>query len=525
MRPIDFFDEAVDSFEQRVALIDRGVTLTFGALARVSKQIANVLDAVHGDSRPRPVGIWSPNDYRCVAGTLGVMRAGGIIMPLHSHASAEKVAQFVNALEPDVVFFHTALQDRLPALQRVVRHTVRWICLDGDCAGAETLEHLMSSAGDQHVDRWGDAYGNPGRPAFVRQTSGTTGEPRTLVGNIASFAVSHVALQRHLAHSDSPVALVATPFSHAAGLHAFAILAIGGTLVLRPEFETTDVLRSIQEHRVTHMWLPVSALHLMLAHPALHEFDYGSLKQILLGASAPSPDRLRDAVAAFGPCMAVHYGQSEGGFLTWLDERTVADAAAGHHAERLASSGTTMHVARVSIMDEHGNHVPRGEVGEIVARGASVKPFIRRLGVEDDAEMATAQQYGWHHTGDLGYLDAAGYLYVVGRKKDMIISGGFKVPVAEVERTIMELPAVAECAVIGVPDSQRGEAVKAIVTIRPGHTLSIPALLAHCRSRIGRVNSPVTIEEWAELPRTSVGKIDKRGIRQQFWAGASREIN
>lgn len=524
MRPIDFFDQAVDLFGARVAVVDRGATLTFRALARLSKQIAKVLDGIHGEPRPAPVAIWSSNDYRCIGATLGIMRAGGIVMPLHSHDSADKVAQFVNALAPTVVFFNTAVRDQVIAVQGLVPHAIRWICFDGACAGAEALDRLISPD-DDYVDRWGDSYGNPNRPAFVRQTSGTTGESRTFVGNIASFAVSHVALQRHLAHSDSPVALVATPLSHAAGLHAFAVLALGGTLVLRPEFEVIDVLRCIQEHRVTHMWLPVSALHLMLAHPALPDFKYGSLQQILLGASSPSPDKLRDAVAAFGPCLAVHYGQSEGGFLTWLDERTVAQAAAGHHPERLASSGTTMHVARISIMDDCGNHVPRGQVGEIVARGASVKPFIRRLGEEDEAEMTTSQRFGWHHTGDLGYIDAAGYLYVVGRKKDMVITGGIKVPAAEVERAIMEIPAVAECAVIGVPDAQRGETVKAIVRVRAGHSLSIPLLLAHCRSRLGRTNSPASVEEWAEFPRTPVGKIDKLRIRQKFWASESREIN
>lgn len=527
MRPVDVFDTAVDAYATRLAVVDGDVTLDYAQMALLSRRIA-ALVATITDDEPLPIAICSPNDYRAVACTLGIMRAGGVVVPLHTRNSSDQLGAYLAQLKPRAVFYHSSVAPLIRRARACVE-PCRWICLDGAVDGDLSLEAALERV-DEYVDRWGDPFANSRRPVFARQTSGTTGTPKVVIGDVASFAISHLALQHRLAASlapggGAPVCLVAAPFSHAAGLHAFGMFALGATLVLRHDFDTLDVLASIARYRVTHMWLPASALNLLLAHPDLSAVDCSSLRQVLIGASAPSPAKLKEAVAALGPCIAVHYGQIEGGFLTWLDERTLARAAAGDRPERLASSGTTMHVGRVSILHDDGRELPRGEVGEIVARSLSVKPYMTSLEAVDADEMATSKAYGWHHTGDLGYIDAEGYLYVVGRKKDMVITGGFKVAAAEVERVIMELPEVAECAVIAVPDVLRGEAPKAIITVRRGAAVTEAAVLTHCRAKLGRLNAPVTIEQWPELPRTSVGKIDKHRIRERFWANADRDVN
>jgi len=523
MRPIDFFDSAAERYPGEVALVDAGgATMTFLELSRLTYRVAAALTRIT-DGKPLPVGILSPNHSLVVVCTVGIMRAGAVVTALHERTGTERNLRYLRDVEPCVVFYHSLLADAVNAFRSSLSPSIRWVCIDGPGDGL-SLDEFTSGTGE-FTDRWGDAFGNPARPVYIRQTSGTAGTPKMIVGDVASYQVTHSALQQRLRVNDVwPICLVATPISHAAGVHAFAMLTLGATLVIMKDFEAKEVLNRIEGHKVTHMWLPASALYLLLSCPRLSDTDCSSLRSVLLGASAISGEKLKEAVATFGPCVAVNYAQIEGGFLTWLDETTVARAAAGHHPERLTSSGLSMDVGRLAVMDEQGNLVPRGQTGELVVRGPSVKPYIMKPFVLDTVELAKSQSHGWHHTGDLGYIDPDGYVYVVGRKKDLVITGGFKVSVAEVERAIMELPEISECVAIGVPDDMRGEAVKAIVVARAGKHVSARQILTHCRARLGRLHAPVTVEHWSELPRNAGGKIDRQLLRSRFWKTPTPDV-
>jgi len=207
--------------------------------------------------------------------------------------------------------------------------------------------------------------------------------------------------------------------------------------------------------------------------------------------------------------------------LTWLDPATVAAAAAGDHPERLRSCGRSTYAVRLAIMDDKGRLLPPNERGEIVARGNLVNPGYYNL-PEATAEI---RAFGWHHTGDVGYMDEDGYFYIVDRKKDMIISGGFNVYSAEVEAAVMELREVRECAVIGVPSDTWGEAVKAVIVLRDGESLTEGSVIAHCKDRLGGVKSPKSVEFWPEIPKTPAGKTDKKAVRKRYWAGADRNVH
>jgi acyl-CoA synthetase (AMP-forming)/AMP-acid ligase II len=176
---------------------------------------------------------------------------------------------------------------------------------------------------------------------------------------------------------------------------------------------------------------------------------------------------------------------------------------------------------RLAIMDEAGRLLAPNQTGEIVARGSLVTPGYHNL-PEATAEI---RKFGWHHTGDVGYRDEDGFFYIVDRKKDMIITGGFNVFSAEVEAAIMSLPQIYECAVIGVPDDKWGEAVKAMVVMRKGQSLSQDAVIAHCKEMLGGVKSPKSVEFVAEIPKTAAGKIDRKTLRAPYWAGMSRAVH
>jgi acyl-CoA synthetase (AMP-forming)/AMP-acid ligase II len=310
--------------------------------------------------------------------------------------------------------------------------------------------------------------------------------------------------------------------SHAAGVVAFTMFAIGATNVIMPRFNAGEVLRNIERYRATHLFLPPTAFYNLLAHPDLGKFDYSSLKVFLLAGSPVSPDKLKKGVGVFGPCLCQCYGQTEAPMLlTWLDQKTVAAAAAGDHLERLRSCGKATSAVRLAIMNDEGNTLSPNQTGEIVARGTLVTAGYYKM-PEATAEI---RKYGWHHTGDVGYMDEDGYVYIVDRKKDMIITGGFNVFCAEVEAGIMALPQVEECAVIGVPDDKWGETVKAFVVLHEGESLSEDEVIRHCKAKLGGVKSPKSVEFCAEIPKTYAGKIDRKALRKPYWAGADRAVH
>jgi fatty-acyl-CoA synthase len=308
------------------------------------------------------------------------------------------------------------------------------------------------------------------------------------------------------------VLLSMAPMSHAGGPVAFATLVLGGTVVVPRNVTPANVLAAIQQERVTELWLSPTALYLLLDYPRRREFDTSSIRRFLMGMAGVSPDRVRAAVEAFGPCIAHTYGQIETGIVTVLDAATVAEAVGGVGPERLASSGMNAGINRFAIMDDDGRLLTAGTEGEIVVRGSMVKRYL------DDEATAVAQAGGWHRTGDVGYVDAAGYLYVVGRKRDVVNVGGLKVAAADVERTIMELGEVRECAVVAVPDTLRGDAIKAVVVAASGRSIDPGRVIRHCLARLGVGRAPHSVDVWPELPRSPVGKIDKRQIRERVSA-------
>jgi len=287
-----------------------------------------------------------------------------------------------------------------------------------------------------------------------------------------------------------------------------------------PGFDAEAVMRAIQRDRVTHMFLPPTALYTMLAHPNVRDYDYSSLCYFLLAGSPVSPDKLRQAVEIFGPCMCQSYGQTECHMIaTWLPPEEVAAAARGEHPGRLASCGRASYSVRVELMDDDGNILPTGEVGEIVARGGIVGGGY----FEMSEATAEATAHGWHHTGDVGRRDTHGYYYIVDRKKDMVVSGGFNVYSAEVEGAIMELDAVAEAAVIGIPHDHWGEQVHAVVVARAA--IDEAAIIAHAKARLGSVKAPKSVAFVDTIPRTPAGKMDKKALRAPWWDDQARMVH
>jgi len=320
--------------------------------------------------------------------------------------------------------------------------------------------------------------------------------------------------------SGSGLAAYVAPITHAAGGQILANMLSGRSNLLLTKFEPSDFLRVVEEYKVTDVLLVPTMINMLLECPDIKTRDLSSLTKIVYGTAPMAPERIKQALAIFGPVLSQGYGQTDStaiiSTLGLEDHLVVNDPAL---APRLTSAGRPSFEVDLRIVDEDGGDVPVGDIGEIIVRGDMVMK-----GYWNAPELtAETIKDGWLYPRDMGRIDEDGYLYLVDRKSDMIISGGFNVYPAEVENALMEHPAVFEVAVVGVPDDKWGEAVKAVVVTKAD--VSEEQLIAHCSERLARFKAPRSVDFVDALPKSAVGKTLRRVIREKYWEGMSRRIS
>jgi fatty-acyl-CoA synthase len=352
-------------------------------------------------------------------------------------------------------------------------------------------------------------------------TGGTTGKPKGVIGTVQSITTMTTIQLAEWEWPENPRFLMCTPLSHAGAAFFVPTIVKGGELIVLTKFDPAEVLRVIEEQKITATMLVPSMIYALMDHPDSHTRDLSSLQTVYYGASAMNPVRLAEAIRRFGPIFAQYYGQSEAPMvITYL-------AKADHDERRLTSCGRPTLFARTALLDSDGNRVPHGEVGEICVSGPLLSGGYWKL------PEATADTFkdGWMHTGDLAREDEDGFWYIVDRTKDMIVTGGFNVFPREVEDVVAEHPSVAQVCVIGTPDEKWGEAVTAVVVLRPdadGSEAAVATMTAEIQAAVkerkGSVQSPKQVIVADSVPVTALGKPDKKAVRAQFWAGTERSV-
>jgi fatty-acyl-CoA synthase len=522
MRAIDYFDKAAELYPQKIAIADRGKEYSFAEVQAMTRRIASAMKQA-GLRREEPAGIYSLNDARVLICMLGLLRAGAAWVPVNYRNAIDANVEYMKYVGLSWLFYHSSFSSQVNEMKARVPTLRHCIAIDAPAGEDPSLETFLERVNEEAESDWGDAFGNGEELMGLVPTGGTTGPAKGVrVTNLAWGSMIEMASHYWRAEDVEPVCLTVAPLSHAAAPVSFAMFTLGAKNIVLPGFDAATVAEAIGRYRVTHLFLPPTALYKLLALPGVEKHDYSSLRVFLIVGSPVSPDKLKAAVDIFGPCLCQCYGQTEAPMLmTWLDQDTIACAARGENPERLRSCGRATSAVRLAIMDEAGRILPPNQVGEIVARGSLVTPGYFQL---EDATREI-RKFGWHHTGDVGYRDEDGFFYIVDRKKDMIITGGFNVFSAEVEAGIMALADVQECAVIGVPDDTWGEAVKAFIVPRAGAALTEAAVLAHCKMKLGGVKSPKSVEFVAEIPKTPAGKLDRKSLRSPYWKGADRAVH
>ena len=514
---------ALKRHRDRPVLYLGDTTLTGGQLADRISQYIHAFEAL-GAGTDATVGLLSLNrpEVLMIIGagqTQGYRRTA--LHPLGSLDDHAYVLSDAGAtsliIDPVPMFIERAvgLLAKVPSLQRIltlgpVPPELADVGVDLVAAAAEYPPAALTAA-ELPADHIGG----------LTYTGGTTGKPKGVMGTVGSILTMTTIQLAEWEWPEHPRFLMCTPLSHAGAAFFTPTIVKGGEMIVLPKFDPGEVLRVIEERRITATMLVPSMIYALMDHPDSHTRDLSSLETVYYGASAMNPVRLAEAIRRFGPIFAQYYGQSEAPMaITYLAKTDHSDA-------RLTSCGRPTLYARTALLDGQGNPVPRGEVGEICVSGPLLSGGYWQL------PEATAETFkdGWMHTGDMAREDAEGFWYIVDRVKDMIVTGGFNVFPREVEDVVAEHPAVAQVCVIGTPDEKWGEAVTAVVVLRPGHPRDQDAVArltteiqAAVKERKGSVQSPKQVIITDSVPVTALGKPDKKAVRAQFWEGVGRAV-
>jgi fatty-acyl-CoA synthase len=485
------------------ALVCEGRTYTYREMEERVSQVAQLLSAM-GLGRGDGIAVLAANRAEVVFANWAAQSLGMRYTPLHPKGSEEDhlyiLAQAgISALVVDAISFG----ERGRAL--ATRADLRRVFVLGGDFGID-----LTAEANRFAPKPVESHACPEDICNVYFTGGTTGRPKGAAHRHVSVTSATV---QSLAVWDWPAEvrfLIATPISHAAGGMLTPTLLRGGAFHVLPAFEVKAFLETIERERITATFMVPSMIYDLLDKAPLEDYDLSSLQMIIYGGAPISPSRLREAIERIGPKFCQLYGQTESPNLITYLSREDHDLTRPHLLE---SCGLPVPPNQVKLIKDDGSEAAVGEAGEICVRG----PLVMAGYWNNPEETSKAFKDGWLHTGDVARRDEQGFLYVVDRLKDMVISGGFNVFTREVEDCLAQHPAVAGAAVIGVPHPRWGEAVTAFVVLRPGASADAEELIELVREKKGAVQAPKSIEFVASLPLTAVGKVDKKILREPFW--------
>jgi long-chain acyl-CoA synthetase len=505
----------------RIATIDGAERRTWGETADRAARLAGGLRSL-GIGEGDRVAILAVNSASYMEVFFAVPWIGAALVPLNTRWTIEELAYGLTDSEPEALFIDATFLPHLAGLRQ------RWGGLKhvifigapqaaaGDLIGYETLIAASTPARAASVPN--DAL------AMICYTGGTTGLAKGVMLSHLNVWSSSVALGLDYSglNSEETVFLHAMPLFHIGGSAVmFATTAVGGRHVFLPGFNPQALLKTIQNERVTHTQLVPTMVRMVLDQPDFGSYDLSSLKTVIYGAAPMSQAQIEETLSKL-PHVKLQqgYGQTElSPYISSL--RPKNHTIGGEHSGKLRSAGQAGACSEIIIADPQGEELPRGEIGEVLVRGPHVMLGYWRKPEETKAALFD----GWVRTGDAGYMDPDGFVFLVDRLKDMIVSGGENIYSSEVENVVARHPAVATCVVIGVPDEKWGEAVHAIIVPRAGHEPNKDDILQHCRSNIAAYKCPRSIEFRTDpLPVSGAGKILKRELRKPYWEGRQSRI-
>ena len=487
----------------KTAYIDDRGEITFADLERQAARIAKAFAAAGAKAGDR-IAVILPNGIPFIVAETAILRSGLVKVPLNIRFHPKEVLYSLKDCEPAVLICDWSFADAVAESRADVPSLKEVIVVNGERNGCLSYESIVA-AGEARMP---DVPYGPDDPVLIRYTGGTTGRPKGIVHTARSFLAVNLDVIRELGLRDDDVALHLGHLSHGLNFMWAAYQAVGITQILRENFDPKQVLSDFETHGVTFVYMVPTMVQRLLQEDD-GTTDTSSLRMFMY-ASAPMPvPVLRRAIERYGNIFAQVYTLSEAPVITTImraEEHIDRDTRIGH---RLASCGREVVTMDLRLVDDNMNEVAPGEVGEIAVRSVNNMAAYWRL----PEETAKTLVDGWLRTGDMAARDEDGYLHIVDRKKDVIITGAFNVYPKEVETVLYQHPAVDQAAVVGVPDEEWGETIKAVIVLKPGQSASEDDLIALCRDNLADYKKPRLIEFADELPLSPVGKIMRRALR------------
>lgn len=493
--------------------------ISFAELDAGANRVAHALTAL-GVKHGERVAFLGKNHPLYFEALVGAARIGAVMTPVNWRLAAPEVAYILDNCEARVVFVGEGFAEMIERVRGQTPRIEHVIGIDAPEHSGPDYRKWKS----EHPDTAPDLELTLADDALQLYTSGTTGRPKGAVMTHGSILSSRAGQEAETRNWQEPVegdvTLLAMPCFHISGTGTGIGTMVAGTnSIVLPEYDPAKALDLIDEYPISKIFLVPAAIQILLNHPRVTEVDFSRLKYITYGASPIPLELMKQAMEVLGCGFVQMYGMTEtSGTIVALDpEDHVPEGS-----PRMRSVGTPLAGVELKVIDEDGNEVPTGTVGEIATRSAK---NMSRYWNNDAATHETIDADGWLRTGDAGYLDEDGYLYIHDRVKDMIISGGENVYPAEVENAVYAHPKVADVAVIGVPSEQWGEAVKACVVVKAGEELTEAEVIAHSREHIAGYKCPKSVDFIEALPRNPSGKILRRELRAPYWEGKDRAVN
>jgi fatty-acyl-CoA synthase len=481
-----------------------GPMLTVGEMRDATSQFIQALQSL-GVGRDTRVATLSSNRPEVLHVAHAIQLLAAVAVPMHPLAGiGDHLNVVLDARIEVLIFDPTRFNDRAAELAKQAPG-MKLIAFGPSAIGADLCK-LAESFKPAPLVAPVVTGSTIGRLSY---SGGTTGKPKALPGTQRSAIAAAQIMLAEWEWPSSPRVLSCTPLSHAGSGMILPTLLKQGTILIQPGFDPLAVMQAIQEYRFNCMMMVPTMIYALLDHPRFGEFDLSSLETVFYGASAIAPARLKEAIERIGPVFFQFYGQAEAPMTITVLRKAEHDV---NDLRRLASCGRPVPWVRVELLDSKQQPVPDGEPGEICVQGPLVMDGYR----DNPTLTEEALKGGWLHTGDVAVRDPDGFLRIVDRTKDMIVSGGFNIYPREIEDILGEHPAVSQVAVIGVPHPKWGEAVKALVVARPGETPSAEDLIAMVATRKGAFQAPKLVELIDAIPQTPLGKTDKKALRARY---------
>lgn len=518
MNPGSFISRNARYHGNAIALMFRDSEMTYAELELRTNRLANALRKLMIKKGDR-LAVWSNNRPEIVEVEIACYKGGYVKVPINARYNAEETIKILNQSGARVLIGDRTHLDPLLEKKKKIKSVQTFINMDGASGNEAGFEDLLRQERDvcaiQEVDQED--------LAVLAYSSGTSGELKAIMqtfGNRMAMIRKAFMIPEVKINKGDTFAHVG-PITHASGMLLMPVMVAAGCNLILEKFNVQELLEVIDQKKVNYTFLVPAMINMILSHPDVSNYNTSSLKGIFYGAAPMSARRIREAISRFGPVLVQGYGLTETtSFSTILTAQDHLYAIDGR-TEQLLSCGRPIFESELKIVDSSGKEVKPEETGEIIVRGPDVmKGYYRNHRL-----TRAVLKDGWLHTGDIARMDNYGYIYIVDRKNDMIITGGFNIYPSEVEQVLCRHDAVYEACVIGVPDEQWGEAVKAVVVLKKGHQVDAAELIDYCGQHLSGFKKPRSIDFIDSIPRNPNGKVARRIIRERFWHSEKRRVN